>query len=64
VYFLVFLANSRACGGSGLTEFLPVSSSGHLILVPYFTGWPDQGGSPFLIYRLMLGAGLLVWLYC
>ena len=27
----------------GVTEFLPISSSGHLILLPHFTGWPDQG---------------------
>lgn len=27
----------------GITEFLPVSSSGHLVLVPSFFGWADQG---------------------
>ncbi|MEM8800426.1 MAG: undecaprenyl-diphosphate phosphatase [Pseudomonadota bacterium] len=27
----------------GVTEFLPISSSGHLILIPHFTGWEDQG---------------------
>jgi undecaprenyl-diphosphatase len=27
----------------GITEFLPISSSGHLILVPALTGWEDQG---------------------
>ena len=27
----------------GITEFLPISSSGHLILIPNIFGWEDQG---------------------
>lgn len=27
----------------GITEFLPISSSAHLIMVPALTGWQDQG---------------------
>jgi undecaprenyl-diphosphatase len=43
----------------GLTEFLPISSSGHLILVPAMLGWDD----PFitsLAFSVMLHMGTLV----
>ena len=39
----------------GITEFLPISSSAHLILVPVFTGWADQG----LILDVALHVGTL-----
>ncbi len=39
----------------GLTEFLPISSSAHLILVPVLTGWRDQG----LAFDVAVHAGTL-----
>lgn len=45
----------------GLTEFLPVSSSGHLILVPHLFGWPDQGLAFDAAIHLGTIAALLVY---
>jgi undecaprenyl-diphosphatase len=45
----------------GITEFLPVSSSAHLILVPVLTNWQDQGLA--FDVALHLGSLLAVVLY-
>ena len=43
----------------GITEFIPVSSSGHLVLLPKLVGWQDQG----LTFDVLLhGATLLALL--
>jgi undecaprenyl-diphosphatase len=43
----------------GLTEFLPVSSSGHLVIVPYLFGWDDAFINS-LAFSVMLHMGTLV----
>ncbi|MBN1136306.1 MAG: undecaprenyl-diphosphatase UppP [Anaerolineae bacterium] len=40
----------------GATEFIPVSSSGHLVLVPWLLGWPAPG----LVFDTMVHWGTLV----
>lgn len=40
----------------GATEFLPVSSSGHLVLVPWWLGWDD----PPLVFDVVVHLGTLV----
>lgn len=40
----------------GLTEFLPISSSGHLTLVPWLLGWPEHG----LTFDVALHGGTLI----
>lgn len=45
----------------GLTEFLPISSSGHLRIVPAFAGWEDPGAAFTAIIQLGTMAAVLVY---
>jgi undecaprenyl-diphosphatase len=45
----------------GLTEFLPISSSGHLRIVPALVGWEDPGAAFTAVIQLGTMAAVLVY---
>jgi undecaprenyl-diphosphatase len=45
----------------GLTEFLPVSSTGHLRIVPAFLGWEDPGSAFTAVTQLGTLAAVLIF---
>ncbi|HAU06174.1 MAG TPA: undecaprenyl-diphosphatase [Gammaproteobacteria bacterium] len=51
LHHIIFLALLQ-----GLTEFLPISSSAHLILLPIMAGWQDQG----LAFDIAVHVGTLI----
>lgn len=46
----------------GVTEFIPISSSGHLVITKYFLGWEGLGGKTFDL-ALHLGTLLSLFIY-
>jgi len=47
----------------GLTEFLPISSSAHLILIPRYLGWEDPGLAFDVALHLGTLAGVLIYFW-
>lgn len=47
----------------GATEFLPVSSSGHMLFVPKFLGWEDPGAAFSAIIQLGTMAAVLIYFW-
>ena len=47
----------------GATEFLPVSSSGHLVIVPHLLGWPDPGLALDTILHLGTLVAILIYFW-
>ena len=43
----------------GATEYIPVSSSAHLVLVPWLLGWPD----PSFAFEVLVQWGTLVGVF-
>lgn len=47
----------------GLTEFLPISSSGHLRIVPALFGWPDPGAAFTAVTQLGTIAAVIIYFF-
>src|SRR3954468_10693899 len=45
----------------GLTEFLPISSTGHLRIIPAFAGWSDPGAAFTAIIQLGTTVAVLIY---
>ncbi|MEA2309207.1 MAG: undecaprenyl-diphosphatase [Thermoleophilaceae bacterium] len=45
----------------GLTEFLPISSTGHLRIIPAFVGWDDPGSAFTAVIQLGTTAAVLIY---
>src|SRR3954470_12459432 len=45
----------------GLTEFLPISSTAHLRIVPAFAGWDDPGAAFTAVVQLGTTAAVLIY---
>ena len=45
----------------GLTEFLPISSTGHLRIVPAFAGWDDPGSAFTAVIQLGTTVAVLIY---
>src|SRR5690242_20515805 len=45
----------------GLTEFLPISSTAHLRIVPAFAGWEDPGSAFTAVVQLGTMAAVLLY---
>ena len=47
----------------GITEFLPISSSGHLLILPAMTGWKDQGLATDVMVHVGSLAAIIVYFW-
>lgn len=47
----------------GLTEFLPISSSGHLRIIPAFAGWEDPGALFTAVIQLGTMAAVVIYFW-